>query len=204
MRTKAIHRLRVSAIVFATISICMLASACRSAGTATAHANPVLSATPASATAADSTAPDASTPGPTETDASTSAATATAGAAVAGGCLISPQEAATAFGHSVGAGSGNASTCTYQTAGGILTVFATGYGDNAMAAFTAQRGAATALPGFHDVNGVGDHAFVNLDDPMSLIELISGSTVVIIQVGISPAPPVTVMTTLGQAAAGRI
>ena len=85
-----------------------------------------------------------------------------------------------------------------------MTVFATDYGDNAMTAFTTQRQVATGLPGFQDVDGVGNHAFLNLDDPMSLIEFVKGSAVVVIQLGISPSPPVAEMTALGQAASGRI
>ena len=187
-------------MLITAISICSLMSACHATTSGAAHANPVLPSTAVTATAPDSAAPDTTTPDTT----ATATATATAGAAVAGGCLISPHEASTAFGHDAGAGSGDAGTCTYQTAAGILTVFATTYGDNAMTAFTSQRQAATAIPGFQDVNGVGEHAFVNLDDPMSLIEFVKGSTVVVIQLGISPAPPVGLMTTLGQAAAGRI
>ncbi len=204
MMTTTHYRLRMSAALVAAISVCFLASACHSAASAAAHANPALPSTAATATTPDTTTPDTTAPDATAPDTTAPDATATAGAAVAGGCLISPQEASTTFGHSAGAGSGNASTCTYQTAAGILTVFANDYGGNAMTAFTAQRQAATGLPGFQDVNGVGDHAFVNLDDPMSLIEFMKGSTVVVIQVGLSPAPPVAVMTTLGQDAAGRI
>jgi hypothetical protein len=203
MRTLTQLRIRPIATVLTMITVGVLATGCHAAGAATAHALPAKTASAASpAGTAPGVSAAPSTPGTPGTPAPE--ATATAGAPVPGGCLISPQEASTAFGHSAGTGAGNASTCTYQTAGGILSVFATGYGDNATTAFTSQRQAATGLPGFQDVSGVGDHAFVNLDDPMSLIEFVSGSTVVVIQLGISPAPAVTVLTTLGQAAAGRI
>jgi hypothetical protein len=197
MNTTSNHRGRLSATVLVAIGTCLLASACHATASAATHPVPTPPSTSIAATAPgtpDTTAPDTATPD----------ATATAGAAVAGGCLISPQEASTAFGHDAGPGSGNANTCTYQTAGGIMTIFGTSYGDNAMTAFATQREAGKALPGFQDIDGVGEHAFANLDDPMSLIEFVKGSTVVVIQLGISPMPTVQVLTTLGQAASGRV
>lgn len=203
MMTTSKHLFRSSTIVVAAISICLVASACHSTASATSGAKPSLSTASVPAAGVSAT-PDTSTSDPAAPDTTAPDATASADAAVAGGCLISPQEASTAFGHSIGAGSGNASTCSYQSSGGILTIFATSYGGNSTTAFNTQRESATGLPGFQDVSGVGDHAFVNLDSPMSQIEFVKGSTVVVIQAGISSTPSVDVMTTLGQAAAGRV
>lgn len=57
------------------------------------------------------------------------------------------------------------------------------------------------MPGFQDVTGIGDRAFVTSS---GLIEFSKGSAVVIIQLLSSGNPSTSTMTTLGQAAASRV
>ncbi len=57
------------------------------------------------------------------------------------------------------------------------------------------------VPGFQDVTGIGDNAFVT---GSGLVEFTKGSTVVTIQVLSSANPTAGTMTTLDQAAAGHV
>jgi hypothetical protein len=118
--------------------------------------------------------------------------------------LISPQEASAALGHDAGTPSGNSAQCAYSTPTGAISVTATHYPNSSSADmfFASTRGAAmSGVPGFQDVSGIGDHAFVSTSGLMGFEK---GSTVVLIQVLSSGETTAAMMTTLGQAAAGRI
>jgi hypothetical protein len=146
---------------------------------------------------------------PASSSASTqqSSAAATPGASLAGACtLITAGEASTALGQTTdaGAASGNGGQCTYTAAAGNLTIIATQYPDGTTAgsSFNGTRTAAMGgVPGFQDVTGIGDHAFLTAT---GLVEFIKGSVVVVIQALSSGNPTSGAMTTLGQAAAGRL
>jgi hypothetical protein len=117
--------------------------------------------------------------------------------------LITTQEASAALGVAAGTGSGYAGQCAYATTSGSVTIVATQYPDDSTAtsSYNATSTAAKAgLTGFQIVSGMGDHAFLT---GTGLVEFSKGSTVVIIQV-LGPTPSTDAMTTLGQAAAGRI
>jgi hypothetical protein len=118
--------------------------------------------------------------------------------------LVTPQEASTALGVDAGTPSSAAGQCAYTTSTGNLTIIATRYPDSSTAqtSFDGTRTAAMGgVPGFQDVTGIGDNAFVT---GSGLVEFAKGSTVVIIQVLSSANPTASTMTTLGQAAAGRV
>jgi hypothetical protein len=135
---------------------------------------------------------------------STSAAAAAGG--VPDGCsLITSQEASVALGVDAGTPSGAGGTCDYGTATiGSIHIVASMYPDSSSAQ-SLYAGARTAakggLPGFQDVSGIGDMAFVTSE---GFMEFSKGSTVVLIQVLSSATPSASTMTTLGQAAAGRV
>lgn len=137
----------------------------------------------------------------------TSSTTPTPNAAATSACsLITAEEASTALGQATDAGTpgGNGGQCTYTAAAGNLTIIATSYPDGTTAgsSFDGTRTAAKGgVPGFQDVTGVGDHAFLT---GSGLFEFVKGSVVVIIQDLSSGNPTSTVMTNLGQAAAGRL
>lgn len=118
--------------------------------------------------------------------------------------LITSQEASVALGVDAGTPSGAAGQCDYTTASGSMTIIATLYPDSstAQASYAGTRTAARGgVPGFRDVSGIGDRAFLTSS---GLIEFSKGSTVVIIQVLSSANPSTSTMTTLGQAAGGRV
>jgi hypothetical protein len=127
------------------------------------------------------------------------------GGAASDSCkLVTPQEASTALGVDAGTPSSAAGQCAYTTATGTLTIIATRYPDSSTAqtSFDGTRTAAMgAVPGFQDVTGIGDNAFVT---GSGLVEFAKASTVVIIQVLSGANPTAGTMTTLGQAAAGRV
>ena len=134
-----------------------------------------------------------------------STSNATGGGATSDPCkLITPQEASTALGVDAGTPSSAAGQCAYTTATGNLTIIATRYPDSSTAqtSFVGTRTAAMGgVPGFDDVTGIGDNAFVT---GSGLVEFAKGSTVVIIQLLSSANPTASTMTTLGHAAAGRV
>jgi hypothetical protein len=75
-------------------------------------------------------------------------------------------------------------------------------GSTAHSSFDSTRAAAKGgVPGFQDVTGIGDRGFLTAT---GLIEFAKGLIVVIIQVLSSASPTTNTMTTLGQAAAGRV
>jgi hypothetical protein len=137
----------------------------------------------------------------------TSSPAATPGNSVADACsLITAGQASTALGQETGAGasSGSGGQCTYTASAGDLTVIATQYPDGSTAgsSFNGTRTAAMGgVPGFQDVSGIGDHAFLT---STGLIEFVKGSVVVIIQALGTGNPTAGMMTSLGQAAAGRL
>jgi hypothetical protein len=143
--------------------------------------------------------------------ATSAAAAATSPAAAAGAApdacsLITSQEASVALGVDAGTPSaaGGTGTCDYGTANGSIHIIASLYPDSstAQSLYAASRTAAKGgQPGVQDVSGIGDMAFVT---PGGFMEFSKGSTVVIIQVGSSANPSTSTMTTLGQAAAGRV
>jgi hypothetical protein len=169
-----------------TLTVSALMVAC-GGSTATGSTTP---AAPAQATTSGTTAPT-----------STSAGSGT----VSDPCkLITPQEASAALGVDAGTPSGNAGQCAYTTATGSLTITATQYpdGSTAHSAFDSTRTAAMGgVPGFQDVTGIGDRAFLTAS---GLVEFAKGPIVVIIQVLSSANPTTNTMTTLGQAATGRV
>jgi len=132
---------------------------------------------------------------------------AAAGAAPDACSLITSQEASVALGVDAGTPSaaGGTGTCDYGTANGSsIHIIVSLYPDSstAQSLFAASRTAAKGgQPGVQDVSGIGDMAFVT---PGGFMEFSKGSTVVIIQVGSSANPSTSAMTTLGQAAAGRV
>jgi hypothetical protein len=118
--------------------------------------------------------------------------------------LITSQEASVVLGTDAGAPQGVAGQCTYATSAGSMTIIATAYPSDSAAQFsyTGTRSAAQAgVPGFQDLSGIGDRAFVTSS---GLIEFSKGESVVIIQVLSSNNPSVSAMTTLAQAALGRV
>jgi hypothetical protein len=137
----------------------------------------------------------------------TSSSASTPGTSVANACsLVTAGEASTALGQDAGPGrpSGNGEQCVYTAAAGSLTIGATQYPDGSTAgsSFDGTRTAAMGgVPGFQDVSGIGDHAFLTAS---GLIEFVKGSVVVIIQALGTGNPTTSAMTTLGQAAAGRL
>jgi hypothetical protein len=137
----------------------------------------------------------------------TSAPASTPGASLADACsLITAGEASTALGQTAGPGtsSANGAQCDYTAAAGNLTIIATQYpdGSTASSSFAGTRTAAMGgVPGFQDVSGIGDHAFLTAS---GLVEFVKGSVVVMIQDLSSGTPSTSVMTTLGHAAAGRL
>lgn len=146
--------------------------------------------------------------------ANSAAATSAAGAAtrtpggtgaVTDSCaLITSQEASVALGVDAGTPSGSGGQCNYTTAAGSMTIIATPYPSDstAQSSYASTRTAAKGgVPGFEDVTGIGDRAFVTSN---GVIEFSKGSTVVIIQLLSSGNPSTSTMTTLGQAAASRI
>jgi hypothetical protein len=146
---------------------------------------------PVSSSASSQTPSDASTP-------STSVADACS--------LVTAAEASTALGQTTGEGTSgaNGGQCTYTAAAGNLTIVATRFPDGSTAgsSFDGTRTAAMGgVPGFQDVSGIGDHAFLT---GSGLIEFVKGSVVVMIQTLSSGNPTAGTMTTLGQAAAGRL
>lgn len=141
----------------------------------------------------------AATPTP-EAATSSPPATTDSGSASAG-CLISAAEASAALGGDAGTPTVIAQECDYKTSGGSLTVISTSYGAAAVGQFfDGNRSATSSLPGFQDVTGVGDRAF--LSD--GLMVFIKGPTLVTIDVGHDPPPTAEAMTTLGKAAASRV
>jgi hypothetical protein len=136
-----------------------------------------------------------------------SSAAATAAASLASACsLITASEASTALGQNTDAGtpSANGAQCSYTAAEGNLTIIATHYpdGSSAGSSFDGTRTAAMGgVPGFQDVTGIGDHAFLT---GSGLFEFVKGSVVVVIQDLSSGSPTAGIMTTLGQAAANRL
>jgi hypothetical protein len=152
--------------------------------------------------------------GSTPTVGATAAATSAAGAAAStpGGAsavtdscaLITSQEASVALGADAGTPSGSGGQCNYTTAAGSMTIIATPYPSDstAQSSYASTRTAAQGgVPGFEDVTGIGDRAFVTSN---GLIEFSKGSKVVIIRLLSSGNPSTSTMTTLGQAAASRI
>jgi hypothetical protein len=118
--------------------------------------------------------------------------------------LITPQEASAALGVDAGTPSGNSAQCAYSTPTGAISVTDTQYpsGSTADASYTSTRGAAMGgVPGFQDVSGIGNRAFVTSSGLMGFEK---GSTVVLIQVLSSGDTTAATMTSLGQAAAGRV
>lgn len=157
----------------------------------------------------DSTGIGGTTPA-ASSEASASGAAASTSPSAGGGTasdpckLITPQEASAALGVDAGTPSGNVEQCAYTTPSGSLTITATQYpdGSTAHSSFDSTRTAAKGgVPGFQDVTGIGDRGFLTAT---GLIEFAKGSIVVIIQVLSSANPTTNTMTTLGQAAAGRI
>ncbi|HEY6469987.1 MAG TPA: hypothetical protein VI434_09475 [Candidatus Dormibacteraeota bacterium] len=137
---------------------------------------------------------------------SSSASTPTTAAATTACSLITPAEASTALGQDAAAGTpgANGEQCTFTAAAGNLTVIAANYPDDstAGAAFDGQRTAAKGgIPGFEDASSIGDHAFLT---SMGLVEFVKGSVVVTIEALESATPSLSAMTTVGQAAAGRV
>lgn len=136
-----------------------------------------------------------------------SSAAATPAVPVASACaLITAGEASTALGQTTDAGtaSGNGGQCAYTAAAGNLTIIATQYPDGSTAgsSFDGTRTAAMGgVPGFQDVTGIGDRAFLTAT---GLVEFVKGSVVVVIQALSSGNPTPAVMTTLGKTAAGRL
>jgi uncharacterized protein DUF3558 len=138
----------------------------------------------------------------------TSSSAATPATASGDACsLITQSEASTALGQGADAGASgaNGEQCTYTAAAGNLTVIAVHFPDSgtASASFNGTRTAAqgAGVPGFEDVSGVGDHAFLT---SMGLVEFEKGTVVVTIEAIGSAEPTPGAMTTLGQAAAGRV
>ena len=131
----------------------------------------------------------------------------TPGTSVADACsLVTAAEASTALGQTTGEGTSgaNGGQCTFTAAAGNLTIVATRFPDGSTAgsSFDGTRTAAMGgVPGFQDVSGIGDHAFLT---GSGLIEFVKGSVVVMIQTLSSGNPTAGTMTTLGQAAAGRL
>lgn len=128
-----------------------------------------------------------------------------AASAVTDSCkLITSQETSVALGVDAGRPSGSGGQCNYTTAAGSMTIIATAYPSDstAQSSYSSTRTAAQGGgPGFQDVTGIGDRAFVTSS---GLIEFSKGSTVVIIQLLSSGNPSTSTMTTLGQAAASRV
>jgi hypothetical protein len=153
------------------------------------------------------TAPTAPSQGTASGPAATSGATAApaAGGSAPDPCtLITAQEASTALGTDAGTPNSGGGQCAYNTATGSLTVRATQYpdGSTAQASYAGTRTAAKGgVPGFQDVTGIGDNAFLTGG---GLMEFEKGSTVVTIVLLSSGNPTSATMTTLGQAAAGRL
>jgi hypothetical protein len=140
----------------------------------------------------------------TPAGAASTSAPAAAGTVPEACTLITSQEATVALGVSAGTPTGAAGQCNYTTASSSMTIIATLYPDSgtAQSSYAGTRTAAQGgVPGFQDVSGVGDRAFLTSS---GLIEFSKGSTVVIIQVLTSANPSTSTMTTLGQAAAGRV
>jgi hypothetical protein len=134
----------------------------------------------------------------------TSTSSSTRGAASDPCSLINAQEASTALGSDAGTPSSVAGQCAYTTPTGNLTVIATQYPDSSTASssYDSTRTAAMGgVPGFQDVSGIGDHAFLTSG---GLVEFDKGSLVVIIQVLAGTNPTTSTMTMLGQAASGRV
>jgi hypothetical protein len=118
--------------------------------------------------------------------------------------LITSQEASAALGTDAGTPQGVAGQCSYATSAGSMTIIAAAYPSNsaAQSSYAATRSSAQAgVPGFQDLTGLGDRAFVTSS---GLIEFSKGESVVIIQVLSSDSPSVSAMTTLAQAALGRV
>jgi hypothetical protein len=166
----------------------LTAAACASTSGATSAGTPQQ---PASSSASPQQSPAAATPG----------------ASLASACtLITAGEASTALGQTTDAGTpgDNGGQCTYAAAAGNLNVIATQYpdGTTASSSFDGTRTAAMGgVPGFQDVTGIGDHAFLTAT---GLVEFVKGSVVVAIQVLSSGNPTTSVMTTFAEAAAGRL
>lgn len=187
-------------LVTAAIAVAtLLLSAC-SGSTVLGHASTTSAAS--SRTGTSGTPPSASESTSTSTPTSTS--TANEGTAPDTCTLINRQNASTAIGSDAGAPSGGGPVCTYQTPGGSVTVFATQDGSAASSLFDGARSAATGIPGFQDVTGVGDRAFITLDKGSGLIKFVKGPIVVSILVARDPLPSADAMTALGRAAAGRM
>jgi hypothetical protein len=150
------------------------------------------------------TAPTASSPG-TTSDTTPVIATPTGASTASDPCtLVTSQEASVALGVDAGTPNSSAGQCNYTTAAGDMTIIDTVYPDSTTArtSFDATRTAAKGgVPGFQDVTGIGDLAFLTSS---GLIEFAKGSTVVTIQVLSSGNPSPSTMTALGQAAAGRV
>jgi hypothetical protein len=156
-------------------------------------------------TPAGTSQPAASSSSSTQT--SSAASTPSTSTSLADACsLITAGEASTALGQNTGAGtsSANGGQCTYTAAAGNITIIATQFPDGSTAgsSFAGTRTAAMGgVPGFQDVTGVGDKAFLT---GTGLVEFIKGSVVVMIQTLSSGNPSTSAMTTLGQAAASRV
>jgi hypothetical protein len=184
------------------VSTLMLA-AC---GGSTPTAGATSAVTSQAATSAGAAATSAGAAATSAGAAATSPAAA-AGAAPDACSLITSQEASVALGVDAGTPSaaGGTGTCDYGTANGSsIHIIVSLYPDSstAQSLYAASRTAAKGgQPGVQDVSGIGDMAFVT---PGGFMEFSKGSTVVIIQVGSSANPSTSAMTTLGQAAAGRV
>jgi hypothetical protein len=166
----------------------LLLAAC--GGGSSTGGTPSAGAPPATATAS---APGSSTSAP-----------AAASPALDSCSLITSQEASVALGVDAGMPQGVTGQCSYATSAGSMTIFATAYPSDstAQASYATTRSAAQAgVPGFQDLTGVGDHAFVTSS---GLVEFSKGESVVIIQVLSANSPSISAMTTLAQAALSRV
>jgi hypothetical protein len=149
-------------------------------------------------------APSVTAPASVPGSSTAAPAPAVASAALDSCSLITSQEASVALGVDAGTPQGVAGQCSYATSAGSMTIIAASYpsASTAQASYATTRSAAQAgVPGFQDLTGIGDHAFVTSS---GLVEFSKGESVVIIQVLSANSPSISAMTTLAQAALGRV